>query len=195
VSPEARGRIELAGKLYEPRSPAHAIGSGIGLQPEDRKTEGLMMQMSVLENASLSVLDRIQRFRFILRGEERRRAGAILSRMRLKAASPDTDVGTLSGGNQQKVLLGRWLLVDPRVLILDDPTRGIDIGAKRDIYEVIDGLTAGDKGVILISSELPELLACSDRILVLSDGECVATLDAHATAQEEIMRLATRTGG
>ena len=193
LSPETRGNIRLAGRPYEPRSPAHAIASGIGLQPEDRKSEGLMMQMSVLENASVAVLHRIQRAGFILRGEERRRAGAILARMRLKAASQASEAGSLSGGNQQKVLLGRWLLVDPEVLILDDPTRGIDVGAKRDIYELIDELAAQAKGVIFISSELPELLACSDRILVLSDGECVATLDARVTTQEEIMRLATRT--
>jgi len=191
MHPISSGAIEIGGRPYRPKCPAHAIRNGFGLQPEDRKTEGLMMQMSVLENSSLSILQRLQRFGFVRSAEERRVACAIHSEVRLKAASPDSAMGTLSGGNQQKVLLARWLLVDPAVLILDDPTRGIDIAAKRDIYELIEKFAGRRKGVILISSELPELMHCSHRIMVLCDGKCAGIRDARSTTPEEIMALAT----
>jgi ABC-type sugar transport system ATPase subunit len=127
----------------------------------------------------------------VRRGDERREAGQVHRKLRLKAASEDALVSTLSGGNQQKVLLSRWLLADPDVLFLDDPARGIDIGAKHDIYEVLDQLTAAMKGIILVSSELPELLRCSDRILVLHNGESKGILNRTEATQERIMALAT----
>jgi len=188
----AHGEIRLRGRDYKPESPAHAIRSGIGLVPEDRKTQGLMMQMSVEQNASISVLSRLHTFGFVNRAREKREAAEMNGRLRVKAASPDTAIGTLSGGNQQKVLLARWLLADPAVMILDDPTRGVDIRAKHDIYGVIRSLSEAGKGVILMSSELPELLQCSDRILVLHEGQVAGEVARSGATQERIMALATQ---
>jgi ABC-type sugar transport system ATPase subunit len=192
MDPTARGEIRICGKDYTPRSPAHAIASGIGFLPEDRKTQGLMPQMTVEENASMSVLDRLQSFGFVRRAEERQQTAEVTGRLRVKAASASAAITTLSGGNQQKVLLARWLLANPAVMILDDPTRGVDIGAKHDIYEVIRSLCGAGKGVILMSSELPELLHCSDRILVLHEGQVAGVLNRAEATQERIIELATR---
>ena len=191
LDPILDGSLELRGRPFTPGSPAGALRQGLGLVPEDRKLEGLMMQMSVVENSSFTVLDRIQFLRFIRRAEERRQTSGVHARLRLKAASGDAPVSTLSGGSQQKVLLSRWLLADPAVLFLDDPARGIDIGAKQDIYEVLDQLSAAGKGIILVSSELPELLRCSDRVLVLRDGHLTGTLSRREATPERIMALAT----
>ncbi|MEO8025218.1 MAG: sugar ABC transporter ATP-binding protein [Bryobacteraceae bacterium] len=185
------GTVELKGSTYSATSPSGAIRSGFGLLPEDRKLSGLMMQMSCIENTTISTLDRMQRFRFVRQAEEREVSERLHRRLRLKAASSDAAVGTLSGGNQQKVLLARWLLVDPDVLFLDDPTRGIDIAAKVDIYEVIAELSRTGKGVLLVSSELPELLRLSHRIVVMREGSAVAILNRGEATQEAIMALAT----
>jgi ABC-type sugar transport system ATPase subunit len=193
LDPIASGRIELKGQAYRPRTVRRAIASGLGLVPEDRKAQGLMMQMSVQENCTLSVLKHYTAAGFVRGGAERLAARSVLERTRIKTASYDAPVSSLSGGNQQKVLLGRWLQVDPDVLFLDDPTRGIDVGAKRDIYEIIAQQAAVGKGILFVSSELPELLANCDRILVLHDGHVMGCVDAAATTQEEIMTLATRT--
>jgi ribose transport system ATP-binding protein len=186
-----RGRIGLRGQPYEPRSPGYAIRRGIGLLPEDRKSMGLMMQMSVEDNTTISVLDQVRTLGFLRKGAEREIAEAVNDRLRVKRADADALISTLSGGNQQKVLLARWLLVNPDVMILDDPTRGIDVGAKYDIYQVIRSLSEAGKGVILISSELPELLRCCDRILVLHEGRQTGILDRAEATQEKIMALAT----
>ncbi len=191
IDPILDGSLELRGRPYNPKSPADALRRGLGLVPEDRKLEGLMMQMSVIENSTFSVLDRLQFLRLIRTTEERRAAEEVCGRLRLKTASGDALVSTLSGGNQQKVLLARWLLADPDVLFLDDPARGIDIGAKQDIYAVLDQLSAAGKGIILVSSELPELLRCSDRILVMRDGQATGILSRAEASQERIMALAT----
>jgi ABC-type sugar transport system ATPase subunit len=148
-----------------------------------------MPGMSVVENGTMGAAP--ARFGFLLAAEERRALDPVARRLALKCASPDAAVSTLSGGNQQKVLFARWLLRDPEVLFLDDPTRGIDIAAKQDIYRAIDELAAAGKGVILVSSELPELLRCSDRILVLRDGRQTAIYDAMEATPELIMSAAT----
>ena len=186
------GEVTVRGGGLRPRSPRQAMRAGLGLLPEDRKLQGLMMDMSVKHNATMSILDRLQVGGFIRRRSETRAIGAVHERILLKAASPDVPVHTLSGGNQQKVLLSRWLLVNPDVIFLDDPTRGIDVGAKQDVYGIIEELAAGGKGVIFVSSELPELLRCCDRILVLHEGEPAGILDAADATQETIMALATR---
>jgi len=174
------GTICLKGREIRPRSPAEALRLGIALVPEDRKREGLMMQMSVAENAMLG------RSR-----EESKELDFVFRSLALKTASRHARVSTLSGGNQQKVLLARSLLANPEVLFLDDPTRGIDVGAKQEIYAIIENLTAQGKGVIFVSSELPELLRCSDRILVLREGRATATLDRIEATEESIMKAAT----
>ncbi len=185
------GRVQLRGAPFRPASPCEAIGRGIGLVPEDRRLEGLMMTMSVLENGTLTVLGRMQKMGFIRRGQERAELSKAARRVSLNCPSPGSPVATLSGGNQQKVLLARWLLLDPDVFFLDDPTRGIDVGAKQDIYRIIDDLASAGKGVILVSSELPELLRCCDRILVLCNGRAAAVYDAREATQEKIMAAAT----
>ena len=185
------GEIRLRGKLIAPRSARDAIRLGIGLLPEDRKLEGLMMQMSVVENSTLAALDRLQSFGFIGAGRENARVKPLFDELALKCASYSASVGSLSGGNQQKVLFAKCLLADPDVLFLDDPTRGIDVGAKEDIYQIIAKLASSGKAVIFVSSELPELLRCCDRIMVLKEGRVTATYDAAAVTQEKIMASAS----
>jgi len=186
-----RGEIELNGKPYRARHPRDAMRRGLGLLPEDRKIEGLMMQMSVDENASLSILARLLRWIFVRRRQERAETEQIYRETSLKSPSGRVPVNSLSGGNQQKVLLARWLLVNPEVLFLDDPTRGVDVGAKQDIYGIIERMSHQGKGILLVSSELPELLRCCQRILVLQDGQLRGTVNVAETTQEEIMELAT----
>jgi len=195
IDPVLSGEITIAGRSLRPDAPRHAMDAGIGLVPEDRKLQGLMMQMNVRENTSLSVIDRMQQAGFIRGREERLKVKEIYERIEVKMASIQANMDTLSGGNQQKVLLARWLLVNPEVLFLDDPTRGVDVGAKEEIYGIIESLARQGKGIVLVSSELSELLRCSDRIMVLHEGEMVEILDARQTTREEIMVRATKTTG
>jgi ABC-type sugar transport system ATPase subunit len=190
------GRSALGAALFglDPILGGTVRGGPIGLLPEDRGAQGLMPDMSVVENGTLAILDTVQRFGFLRHGRERRLLEPVARQLALKCASPDAAVSTLSGGNQQKVLLARWLLRNPAVLFLDDPTRGIDVAAKQDIYRAIDSLAAAGKGVILVSSELPELLRCSDRILVLHNGRQTGIFDTRDATQETIMTAATHTG-
>ena len=185
------GTIRMEGREIRSKSARDALEAGIGLLPEDRKLEGLMMQMSVGENTTMASLARFQKLGFLRRRSETRAAEPVHRRMRLKAASNSISVGSLSGGNQQKVLFSKWLLNNPAVLFLDDPTRGIDIGAKQDIYAIIEELAREGKGILFVSSELPELLGNCHRILVLREGRSTGILDAHSATQEQIMTLAT----
>jgi ABC-type sugar transport system ATPase subunit len=189
------GRSSLGAALFglDPILGGTARGGPVGLLPEDRGTEGLMPDMSVAENATMGAAP--TRMGFLQRSEERRALDRVARRLSLKCESPDAAVSTLSGGNQQKVLFARWLLRDRPVLFLDDPTRGIDVAAKEDIYRAIDELASAGKGVILVSSELPELLRCSDRILVLREGRQTAILDAAEATEEAIMTAATLPAG
>lgn len=189
------GRSELGAALFgmdRIRGGAIHTRGSVGLLPEDRRLEGLMMRMSVLENSTMAVLSRFQRLGFIRAREEERALRPLARQLALQCDSTAQPVGQLSGGNQQKVLLARWLLRDPDVLFLDDPTRGIDVAAKQDIYRIVDELAAAGKGVILVSSELLELLRCCDRILVLSGGSLTAIYDAKEATQEKIMAAATQ---
>ena len=185
------GSIEIAGQSLTLGSPRQAMGSGVALLPRDRKTEGLMMQMSVRENTSLAVLPRVSTLGWIGRGEEARRADSVGKTTRIKAAGPHIAVSSLSGGNQQKALLGRWLLTDADLFFLDDPTRGVDIGAKEDIYKIIEELAARGKAIVMVSSELPELMRCCDRIVVMNEGRSVADIDRADAKQEDILMYAT----
>ena len=190
LDPIISGSVEINGKTVDLSSPSKAMNAGIGLVPEDRKNEGLFMQLSVNENLSVSIANRYQKAGFIKRKTVVELVVGIMRRTGTKAASPSICVNTLSGGNQQKVLLGRWLLVDPDILYLDDPTRGVDVGAKEDIYAMINNLAERGKGIIFVSSELPELLRCTDRIMILHDGERVGMINSASAGQEEIMRYA-----
>jgi ABC-type sugar transport system ATPase subunit len=188
------GKIEMNRQVVKITSPRAALRAGLALLPEDRKLQGLMMQMSVLENGTMAVLDRFSAGGFVKRRDEVAAMKAVQDRTALKAASYGTPVNRLSGGNQQKVLLAKWLLADPQVLFLDEPTRGIDVNAKADIYDLIDDLAGRGKGVVFVSSELPELLHCCDRILVLHEGQMAGILEGASATQEAIMALATATG-
>ncbi len=186
-----QGTLQLNGKSFGPKGPAQAQQHGVGLVPEDRKLQGLMLQMGVQENSTLSVLPRVSRWGFLRTSREKNLFDPTANRLRLKCASPDVAVGTLSGGNQQKALLARWLFADPDVLFLDDPARGIDVAAKEDIYQLIHELAAGGKSILLASSELTELMRCSDRILVLNDGRVAGIFSAQTVTQDAIMAAAT----
>lgn len=188
-----QGNITLKGKPYRPASPHNSMAEGFGLLPEDRKLSGLMMQMGVYENISISALERYSRYGWINVPGEFAQCAQVAAKTLLRAASPKYAVDSLSGGNQQKVLLSRWVLVDPEVMFLDDPTRGVDVGAKEDIYGIIETLAAAGKAVLMTSSELPELLRCCDRIMVMHEGRCAGILDARKTSQEKIMALAATT--
>ncbi len=194
VDPITSGTLRVQGESRCLRSPRHAMASGIGLLPEDRRLQGLMMRMSVLQNASLAVLPEISRFGFVHRRQEQALLAPVARHLALACPSTAAPVSQLSGGNQQKVLLARWLLFNPAILFLDDPTRGIDVGAKQDIYRMIDELASAGKAIILVSSELPELLRCCDRILVLNEGRVAAHYDASDATQEKIMSAATNAG-
>ncbi|HXS06030.1 MAG TPA: sugar ABC transporter ATP-binding protein [Rhizomicrobium sp.] len=186
-----RGSLHVKGRSYAPRAPSDAQRAGLGLVPEDRKREGLMLQMGVRENSTLSVLPRLSRGGFLRAAEERDLFAPVAERLRLKCASPDAAVGSLSGGNQQKALLARWLFVDPDILFLDDPARGIDVAAKEDIYRLIHELAGQGRGILLASSELGELMRCCDRILVLNNGRVAGVFSAKDATQEVIMAAAT----
>jgi ABC-type sugar transport system ATPase subunit len=188
------GHVELGGREIAPTSPSAAMEAGIGLLPEDRKFQGLMMQMSVRENTTIGVLSRWARGGIVSSSAESRDAGQVLALTRVKAASPEALISSLSGGNQQKVLFSRWLMADPAVLFLDDPTRGVDVGAKQEIHSLIADLASRGKAILMVSSELPELLRCCDRILVLHEGRCTGIVDASSATQEQIMSLATASG-
>lgn len=195
MDPILGGTIAIHDRTVSPASPGDAMRLGIGLVPEDRKNQGLMMQMSVSENSSMSSLAGVSTAGFIDGDREIARHQDIAATTHLKAASPRHVVSSLSGGNQQKVLLGRWLTVNPEILFLDDPTRGVDVGAKEDIYGLIEELARCGKGVLMVSTELQELLRCCDRILVMHEGRMTGIVDSKSATQEEIMGLATDSKG
>ena len=188
-----RGAVTMAGAPLGVPTPARSLAHGVALLTNDRKASGLVLPMSVLHNASLATLDRAMRGGLLSGRLERRRALPLFERLKVRARSPAMPVATLSGGNQQKVLLARWLLTEPRVLLLDEPTRGIDVSAKADIYALLRELTAAGLGIVLISGELPELLNLADRIVVLHRGAVTATMGRHEATQERIMRAALGT--
>ncbi len=186
------GAVMVDGAEIRLRSPADAIAAGIGLAPEERKSQALLLMRSVAENVTLCVRDRVSRFGFLSRAAELLVAGEQVERMRVKTPSLDQLVSNLSGGNQQKVVLGRWLARAPRVLILDEPTRGIDVGAKAEIYRLIAELAASGIAILVISSELPELIGLSDRILVMAAGRIVGEVQRREATEQRVLELAMR---
>jgi L-arabinose transport system ATP-binding protein len=187
--PSDSGHIAIDGMPVSVRSPRDAISAGIAYVPEERKADALLLERSVLENMSLTILRRLTRFRIIDQRRERKIVAEFMDRMRVKAPSAAVSIGTLSGGNQQKVVLARWLAMNPKVMILDEPTRGIDVGAKSEIYDLIDSLASSGMGVILISSELPEILGLADRIVCMQHGRITGSLDAGAATEESVLSL------
>jgi ABC-type sugar transport system ATPase subunit len=191
LSPVISGQITLEDRPFKPALPGDAIARGVALIPEDRRSDGLVSSMSIRHNATLASLGKFSRASWINADAEAGAAKDALARCQTKLAHDELPVRALSGGNQQKVLIGKWLMTDPRLCFFDDPTRGIDIGAKDDIYRLLARLAADGMGILWVSSELPELLANAHRILVLHEGRAMGLLDPAAASQEDIMRLAT----
>ena len=189
LEPLSNGEIFLRGKRVQFRDPRQAIRAGIGFVPEDRKRQGLVMSESALHNTSLPTLDRLSKLSWIQRVRERAQAGELFERLRVRTPGLDAGVAGLSGGNQQKVVLAKWLAAKPQILILDEPTRGVDVGAKAEIHALIGQLAAAGTAILVISSELPEVLTLSERILVLRDGRLVGELPRAAATQESLMRM------
>jgi len=190
LDPNASGRIWIRGKRVGRRTAAASIAMGLGLAPEDRKRQGLVLSQSALDNSTLAILSRIAtRLRFVTRGRQRRAVHGYVERLRLPEARLDLPVGTLSGGNQQKVVLTKWLAARCPVLILDEPTRGVDVGAKAEIHGLIDELAANGSAILLISSEMPEILNLATRILVFRAGRIVGELPRAEAKQDALMRL------
>jgi ribose transport system ATP-binding protein len=184
------GDVFVGGRRAVLRSATDAIAMGLAMAPEDRKRDGLVLSMSVAENASLASLKRFERFGLIRERAEREHVQSYLQQFRVKTPSLQQRVRNLSGGNQQKVILAKWLATAPRVLLLDEPTRGIDIRAKQEIYALIDDLTRDGLAVVVVSSELPEILTISDRILVLCEGRATAEFARAEATEENIMHAA-----
>ncbi|URA11180.1 xylose ABC transporter ATP-binding protein [Thermospira aquatica] len=185
------GEIILGGEKITIRSAEDAIKQGISLLSEDRKRYGLVLGMDVMRNMTLSSLKSFSRYGVLNKNEEIKQSQHYVSKLRVKTPSLEQEVRNLSGGNQQKVIIGKWLLTKPKVLILDEPTRGIDVGAKFEIYNLMNTLIEEGVCVIMISSELPELLGMSDRILVIHEGRITGELDAKEATQESVMYYAT----
>ncbi len=191
ADPREAGEIRLDGRLLAIRSPRDAIAAGIGLLTEDRKLQGLVLGHAVRENFGLPNLNWLTRGGFVQLRRERDEFARYVATLRIKASSSEQRAGTLSGGNQQKVVLAKWLARNCDVLIFDEPTRGIDVGAKYEIYLLMNELAAQGKAILMISSELPEVLGMADRILVLHEGRVTGEIaDARGATQEQIMKLA-----
>ena len=186
------GEVILNGNRIEIKGPADAIKHGIGFVTEDRKRYGLVLDQTILTNMTLASLPHVSG-RFVTNLDaESSAAERSMSELRVKANSVYTVAGTLSGGNQQKVVLGKWLLTNPRVLFLDEPTRGIDVGAKQEIYGQINRLAKQGLAIVLVSSELPEVLGLADRILVLHEGRVTGEFSRETATPEKIMTCANR---
>ena len=193
IRPKESGEILLHGKVVKNRDPNEAIKNGFALVTEERRSTGIFSMLDISFNSVISNLDRYRnKFRLLKNKDIEKDTKWIVDSMRVKTPSYTTKIGSLSGGNQQKVIIGRWLLTEPEVLMLDEPTRGIDVLAKYEIYQLMIDLAKKDKGIIMISSEMPELLGVTDRILVMSNGRVAGVVKTAETNQEEIMELSAK---
>jgi len=189
------GDMRIDGKPYKPHSPAAAIRNGVALVTEDRKAQGLFLQLNVRINTTISGLRRLTRLGVINFGKELTLVKRMIQELRIKTPGPSFLVVNMSGGNQQKVVLARWLSVGTRIFIMDEPTRGIDVGSKSEIYQIMDELTKHGVGILMISSELPEVLGMSDRIMVMRQGRIVKELSRAEASEETIMQYAVGSAG
>jgi ribose transport system ATP-binding protein len=185
------GEVRLDGQLARLGTPARAIAAGLLLAPEDRRQHGLVLDESVRDNIALPNLDRLSRLGLVMFGAENELAERLCARLRVRTPHLHQPVGYLSGGNQQKVVLAKWLARTPRLLLLDEPTRGVDVGAKSEIYALMDELARDGVGVLMISSDLEELLGMSDRVLVLHQGRLAGELPRERLSEQAVMTLAT----
>jgi ribose transport system ATP-binding protein len=186
------GVVEIEGRPVRLRNAEQAIAAGLALIPEDRRIQGLVLEHSVRDNLLLPLLDRVSSAGFLSRGKIAQLTAQLISRLSIRVANAGMPVGQLSGGNQQKVVIAKWLGTDPRVLLLDEPTAGVDIGTKSEILDMVRKVADGGKAVVFISSELPELLAISDRILVIRNGEITKGLTRAEIPNEEYLQLAVQ---
>ncbi|MFC4811650.1 sugar ABC transporter ATP-binding protein [Paenibacillus sp. GCM10023250] len=186
-----QGTIAVGGKSVAPRSPADGVAAGIVLVPEERRKEGILVRESVLHNLSLPILRSLSRLGFISGAKEKRHADDAIARLGIKTPSPDVATAFLSGGNQQKVAIGKWTSTDASVFVFDEPTKGVDVGAKRDIFRIIGELAQQGKGILYLTCEFAEALGLADRILVLCDGEIVREFGRGEATQEDLLYYAS----
>jgi rhamnose transport system ATP-binding protein len=195
ITPPSSGRVFLKGEAIQPKSPAQMLAAGLAYLPEDRDRDGIIMPETITHNITLPILHTLSRWTFIDRGGEAALAGEAAERYRVRTPSVEQIVSALSGGNRQKVAFAKWLATDPTVLILDEPTHGIDIGSKAQVHEMVAQLADQGLAVVLISSDLPELLAMSDRILVVAEGVLTAEFQHDEATQEKVMTAAAQQSG
>ena len=192
VEPALSGTIEVGGKPVAIRNPIDAIRAGLALVPEDRKLQGLVLEMAVRTNVGLAGLRRHQKkFGFLNSAQEGTDTTEMISKLRIKTPNEQQIVQYLSGGNQQKVVLGKWLSLNPKVLLLDEPTRGIDVGAKQEIYRLMEELAEQGMAILFVSSEMEEILGMSDQTLVMHEGRITGKLTREELSEEAVMQLAT----
>lgn len=189
---ECKGKIYKNGKEIFNRTPREAIRNKFALVPEDRKDQGLVLILSILKNIEMSSLNKLNKFGFMLESKERDNSKDYINMLKIKTYGYDQEVQDLSGGNQQKVVIAKCLLTKPDILILDEPTRGIDIGSKAEIYKIISDLANNGVSIIMISSDLPELLNMSDRIIIMREGHITGELSRDEASEESVMKLATK---
>jgi rhamnose transport system ATP-binding protein len=191
IDRRTRGTVRLNGRELPNGDALAAMEAGMALVPEDRRQQGLVMDMAIDHNVALASLPSLTRFGLIRRSSERGIAATWAQKLQLKFGRMANPVSTLSGGNQQKVVLGKWLARNPQLLIIDEPTRGIDVGTKAEVHRILDGLVAQGLGILMISSELPEVLGMADRVIVLREGHVSAEFDRASADEDSIMRAAT----
>nr|WP_277911175.1 ATP-binding cassette domain-containing protein [Asaia platycodi] len=187
------GEIKVGGVARQFRTTRDAIALGIGLVPEERKRDGIIPLRSALSNTAITSLGRFTRLGHIKAKQMRARINSLYSDLQLRPMDPDKPIRLFSGGNQQKAILARWMLAETEILLLDEPTRGIDVGAKQEIYRLIRMLAAEGKAIIVVSSELLEIMTVSDRVLVMRTGHVAATLERDALSEETIAHYAAET--
>jgi rhamnose transport system ATP-binding protein len=190
LTPADVGTIRLGGREVRIDRPSRAVELGIAYVPEDRRRHGVILEMPVAANTTLAILRQISTGGWLSFGEENRIAQSFVDRLSTKTPSVAAQAGNLSGGNQQKVALARWLATEPKVIILDEPTQGVDVGAKSEIHKLMGELAGGGLAIIMISSELPEVLGMSDRIAVMHAGRIAGVMDRAEATQERVLELA-----
>ncbi|MBK5108626.1 MAG: sugar ABC transporter ATP-binding protein, partial [Anaerolineales bacterium] len=191
VRPPTRGQVKIAGRAVRLKHPGQAIRQGMGFVPEDRKLQGLFLNMAVRENMVIGALPEISRFSFVNFKRADQMAREFVEKLKIRTPSLKQLVRNLSGGNQQKVIIARWLTLKPRILILDEPTRGIDVATKAEIHALMNDLAKEGVAVLVVSSDLPEVLGVSDRILVMRSGKITAEFSRQEATQDNIMHAAT----
>ena len=184
------GEVRIEGKALQPGNARAAIAAGLGLLPEERKRDGIVARRSIRSNIGLSSMRRFSRFGFVRQRALARESQKLMEELNLRPLDINRPIGRFSGGNQQKAIIGRWIAAGARILLFDEPTRGIDVGAKAEIYTLIEKLAAEGRSVIVVSSELPEILRVSDRVLVMREGQIAGVLERHQLSEEAIVALA-----